>query len=443
MSPKQKAKAHKRFLDFITHTTQVNSGVQQYGAGQTNKGNAASHADSDSSAVATMSNKLGNAPRRARNEPARGLLSNFSGTVGSASPPFTAEVGSRRHEVIPVTFSELVAVIPSPTSTAFTNLGQFNFQPGLSLQNGGVTPWLSATAQQFERYKVRKLQFRWVPDVSAVTNQGEAGRINLGFNYDVLTTQPPSWQAAVICNPHVNGMCFQELCLVLDPSSCTGADGKFVRIGTVANSDLKTYDAGMLFVTCDAVNNGTGPLGEIWVDYSIDLWNPKLNDMVGYMPNNAFSSFIKDTLVYGASGSDMAYTLVPDTNGFSFPSGGNANPINAVLKTGTRNAPAIELPPGQYFVTWRAYFEMSGGGYLTNVTSIPYSTTNGGVAWTAGPQNTFAVVAAAQCTGHVSQGNFMYNSLGTASGGISIVFTVYYSAGSVTVKSVVIQVSSV
>jgi hypothetical protein len=396
LSPKQqlafsKGKGPKRFLDFNIHTSQVNSGVQQYGAGQTNSG------ASKASATGSQGASSMAVPRRVRNQAALGLMATYSGKVRHAPEPNPLDAGGSKEFLLPM--RELVAAIQEPSGSGYTTLASYNIQPGLTLANGGLMPYAASIAQQFERYKIMKMALVFEPFVSAVTNGGQSGKVNLSINYDSLTPAPQTWQAAVDTDPHANGMGYEIIRLDVDPTKLSGKDGKFVRSGVVANSDLKTYDAGVVYLTCNGISSSGAQLGELYCDYVIAFMNPRLNESIGTQPNNAFTLYTLSGSVTspGTGNYNFPYVLQSPGSDPRLPGGANANPLNIVATGGTLGGTGLILPPGQFNVIARAIF--TGTSAITLTTLTWYYSTNAGTTWSAlQPQAYHNIGAAAVLT---------------------------------------------
>ncbi len=162
---------------------------------------------------------------------------------------------------------ELVASVVG--TTAFTVARAFALNPGLATS----FPWLATQAQAWERYKFNSLRFEYYTRTGSST----PGSVMLVPDYDAADAAPISEQVASSYEDVTEDAPWKDICCSLR-SSALHALGptKFVRTGALpANLDIKTYDAGNLFLcTIDgtAVN-----WGKLWVEYDITLMTPQLN----------------------------------------------------------------------------------------------------------------------------------------------------------------------
>jgi hypothetical protein len=88
--------------------------------------------------------------------------------------------------------------------------------------------------------------------------------------------------------PNMRFMPYQDAELDITPS-CGGE--RYVRSGPVpAGSDPKTYDAGTIYFSTDGFG-GSGTIGELHVEYTVDLINPILPNSVPPVINLNRSKF--------------------------------------------------------------------------------------------------------------------------------------------------------
>jgi hypothetical protein len=177
---------------------------------------------------------------------------------------------------------EFVMLINGATSY---NAGSVTIQPGLD----GSFPWLSKIAKLYERYEVLEIEYYYKPTVSPYAAGGQTGKVILACDFDAISSPPETVQQAETTDPHVDGMPYEAIRLRLDPARCTPHGGKFVRTRMIAGADAKTYDSGNLYV-CVAGTADTGLIGELRVQYSIRLINPRISE-VAVAPCNCASQF--------------------------------------------------------------------------------------------------------------------------------------------------------
>lgn len=144
----------------------------------------------------------------------------------------------------------------------------FAINPG----NTSVFPWLSTQAFAWERYRFRRLQFRYVPRVAT----SQSGTLVLAPDYDADDDVPPnelvacSYADAVTCAP------WQEVTLECNNEAMLGGmKTKYVKVGALKkNNDVKMYDAMNLFVCRDSANSTAVVWGKLWVEYEVEFLTP-------------------------------------------------------------------------------------------------------------------------------------------------------------------------
>jgi len=158
-------------------------------------------------------------------------------------------------------------------SVAFATTG-YNVNPGQS----AVFPWGNKIASLYEEYEFSLLEFYYTAEVSGYATQGQTGTVVLSFNYDAADPPPTSKQQVEDTEPHTRP-CLPSTPLILLKVDCANIKrnvAKFVRPGAQpANTDIKTYDCGILYVNTQGQTN-TGNIGELHVRYKCHLREPVL-----------------------------------------------------------------------------------------------------------------------------------------------------------------------
>lgn len=173
-----------------------------------------------------------------------------------------------------VRHKEHVRVVPGNTTDEFRVTV---IQPGLKES----FPWLSGIARNYDRYRFRKLTYKYVPVVGTSTN----GRVAIGFDPDVLDPIPVLSSDFYSLPKYKSGPVWEEHTLEIPMRNAT----LFTRIATVADSDQKTYDFGSLFIYINA--SDTALKGDLFVEYEIELLDPQQGECV-----SAFVQADRDTL---------------------------------------------------------------------------------------------------------------------------------------------------
>lgn len=189
--------------------------------------------------------------------------------------------------------------------TNVTGTSDFAVQDSFALNPGLASsfPWLSSQAQGWERYKFRKLNFRYTTSTGSTT----PGTAILAPDYDAADAAPATEQVALTykdrqyCPPWE----LDKLCK-LSPASMNAAYKEhFIRTGALAaNQDIKTYDVGNLHL---CTSGGTAvQWGKVFVEYIVDFFGPQMTPS-GLVSNDAE----KGTAVSGMTAAKPFGTVQP------------------------------------------------------------------------------------------------------------------------------------
>jgi hypothetical protein len=153
-----------------------------------------------------------------------------------------------------------------------------NVNPGLFT----TFTWLSNIASNFERYKFTKLQFTYVS--AAATS--ERGRVALAFQYDPTAGSPLNRTDFFSVVPNVEEAPWEDIAMRVAPVEET----RYIRSSGVGGT-LNTYDIGKLLILTAMNANNTTQLGEIFVEYTVELYNPQFQTVpAGEMDATATSA---------------------------------------------------------------------------------------------------------------------------------------------------------
>lgn len=225
---------------------------------------------------------------------------------------------NRRIQVIEE--DEFIADVNGSVNFATT---QFAVNPGQS----AVFPWGSRPSSNYSEYQFEYLEFYYKPEVSGFATQGQTGKVILSFDYDATATVPTTKQQVEAIDPHVDSLPCEAIKLVVDCAQIHKGDSKYVRPGTQpANTDLKTYDAGVLSVSTIGEANTT-LIGELHVRYRVRLEKPLLDPAVVAGGVIHFSSIAATTAnnfaaaALQAGGTNTMTGITLGTNTIVFPAG--------------------------------------------------------------------------------------------------------------------------
>jgi hypothetical protein len=168
---------------------------------------------------------------------------------------------------------ELVTTVASSTPFAVVS---FHINPG----NASLFPWLSKQATSWEQYRVKSMALHYIPRCSTQT----AGTVLLAPDYDASDPEPASEQTASSYLGAVEDAAWKEIHLKLDPKAMHSmGPRKFVRGGPVGG-DIKTFDAGVLYLCTVGFDSGAGDVGKLWVEYEVEFSVPQTDSRGLYIP---------------------------------------------------------------------------------------------------------------------------------------------------------------
>lgn len=181
--------------------------------------------------------------------------------------------------------------------------------------NIGLTssfPWLSSIAPGFEQFIFNACNFLFKPSAPTSTN----GSISLVPMYD--SARPfPSEKSELLNNTGTSrSPVWAENKCVLDPKKLNSAfkSHKIRDSGLDDNEDIKTTDPYKLGIYLDeGATNATTSLGELWVEYDVDLKIPK-SAPTSKAVSTYFSTFAGSVLpVFTKYGSGSAVSIKCET----------------------------------------------------------------------------------------------------------------------------------
>ncbi len=155
-------------------------------------------------------------------------------------------------------------------SVAF-GLLSYSINPGLS----HVFPWLAGIARRFESYLFRRLNFEYETQKSASTS----GSVMLAVDFDAADPPPVGKQQLMSYHNAVRSAVWDECCYRSDALDLSkfGVQ-RYIRTGNLSpNQDVKTYDVGNLYLGTQGEAD-TSPIGELYVDYDVELITPQTGD---------------------------------------------------------------------------------------------------------------------------------------------------------------------
>jgi len=233
------------------------------------------------------------------------------------------------------------------TSSVSQNIVAIDVNPGLQ----SCFNWLSTIARGYEKYRFKTLTFTYV----SASSTSEKGRVALAFQYDPSAPPPHARTDFFNVTPNVEEAPWEDIVLHVQPPQGVLYTRRAGTVGT-----LNTFDIGKLLVMSALNANGTTELGEIFVEYEVELSRPQyISALDGKMVaasdiTNVFSGDLTlshGTLLFSKASGNSLEILAP------------CNILMCIKLDGT--APTMFTP---------TYTQTPGSnGYVVNLGSAPYA----------------------------------------------------------------------
>lgn len=197
--------------------------------------------------------------------------------------------------------TEPVGVIESDGSGDFHICAKYAINPG----QASTFPILSQEAKVYEKYMFEELEFFTIPLVSQYALGGQQGETALAINYNPALPSPASQTAALSLKPYDANLPCLPLQIRSTKPDLTQTTAMFVRTGNLpGNADVKTYDVGNLYVTCEGLYETPFNICRLFVRYKCRLFNRVVLTDQGPPQNMSCSYFNSnsDSQVLSASG---------------------------------------------------------------------------------------------------------------------------------------------
>lgn len=166
---------------------------------------------------------------------------------------------------------EYIAEMPGTSDGTFSVQG-FSINPGIQ----ATFPWLCSVAQNFEEYVFKKLHFAYETEQSTTA----PGSLLMMVDYDAADAQPTSKTEIMAHRGATRTPIWGDTTFIATASDLFKTRRLYIRTGSLGpNLDIKTYDVGNFFVACQGTNTA-GNLGELYVEYDVELYVPQLTPAV-------------------------------------------------------------------------------------------------------------------------------------------------------------------
>ncbi len=172
---------------------------------------------------------------------------------------------------------ELIAPITSSGTAGAFKLEKFTINPGYS----ATFPWLSVIAQVFESWRPMGVAFEYVSlSGTAVGSTNTAlGQLILAPQYNAYGLDPVN-KVQLEGFPDAVSVCVDQSALlgVECKRNLRQSDALLIRNTNVVNNATSMaaglFDLGDLFVATNGLQGTTVAVGELWVIYDVELFNP-------------------------------------------------------------------------------------------------------------------------------------------------------------------------
>lgn len=227
------------------------------------KGNAKRAKRSKSAKSSSAKGKRSKSKKPAYATKSRGLAAHF--------PKFGGKPTSKGGVV--VSHREFISDIVSD-GDPFT-ITQLNINPGLS----GPFPWLSRLAQNFEEYRIHKMQFRFRSTYGNAVSSNDAalGVVICATQYNALNSPFTAKGSMENYQGAQSGAPSEDIMHTIDlQQAATPAKTLYLRGGSIPDgSDLRLYDIGAFYIAT-AGQQASATVGELWCTYTIELIKPRI-----------------------------------------------------------------------------------------------------------------------------------------------------------------------
>lgn len=270
----------------------------------------------------------------------------------SGAPSFSA---LRRNGSVTVTHSELFQTFPGSSSGGF-QIFQASINPGLAY----LFPWLHNVAINYEKYRFRKLKFRFVSAVPTSVH----GFVGLAVDPDANDTVPESMPALMSYNGACSGNTWMS-CDLQVPVSHLGE--LYLRSGIVLDTDVKTYDIGNFLYGTTTLSSESDTLGYLYVDYEVDLINPAAHIVSGAVSESlSFTSTANsNTLPFSGAQTYGTLPVIVAENAIGFDRVGVYEMVMRCGRSAVSN-PDVYIDAANSTVGWAVPTSTQGGITFTN-----------------------------------------------------------------------------
>lgn len=166
----------------------------------------------------------------------------------------------------------------APSESQELNIVRFDINPG----NKSSFPWLSEISPSFQKYRVKNLRLCY----KTATSTFSPGMVMIAPIFNVKDKPPETKTSFLEYSLCQRSPVWKDFSVDVYPSSLSYKD-YYIRDSSLDTSDSLLYDCMYFIIACDAQIE-TDYIGEVWLEYDIELIQPRRRDMqVEY--DNVFS----------------------------------------------------------------------------------------------------------------------------------------------------------
>jgi hypothetical protein len=157
-------------------------------------------------------------------------------------------------------------------SSQLFNINEYDLNPGLS----HVFPWLANIAEGYENYEFKGLMFEFKPTTAMQTSVLDNGVVVMSTQYDAEADSFISRREMEAYMFTTSAVPWHRQCHYVECRPKTKVlEDQYIRYGSVSSSERWT-DLGRLTVATQGMSADGDDIGELWVEYHIELEKPRI-----------------------------------------------------------------------------------------------------------------------------------------------------------------------
>jgi hypothetical protein len=183
---------------------------------------------------------------------------------------------------------------------------QYQVNPGIVI----TFPWLATIAPNYERYRFRKLRFRY----EVLCGTSTTGKVFFVPDFNPQDPPPENKAEALTYQYTAGSQPWIQFNVVVPEKFLRSYNEYFIRSSALPDGDIKTYDVLNLYVCTEGASISNQTIGELWIDYEIEFMNP-----VGQSNVLNYLSLYNSSLDFNVAGSFGSASQFPFGNTTATP----------------------------------------------------------------------------------------------------------------------------